>query len=70
MSATKSDLKPLLEILDGIGAVKWKINKKVLNVVETLWSMGGGLGKMPPRYNEKNIIFQHLKDAKGLQFLY
>jgi DNA-directed RNA polymerase len=40
-------------VLDTLGKVRWRINRRILEVVEYVWSIGGGLGEVPKRYNER-----------------
>lgn len=37
------------EALNALGAVPWKVNQKVLQVVNTAWDAGGAVGKLPDR---------------------
>jgi DNA-directed RNA polymerase len=45
-------LKRLFGVLNYLGSIPWKINTKVLKVVEDIWSEGGGVGEIPKRYSE------------------
>uniref|UniRef100_A0A1J3DZF0 DNA-directed RNA polymerase n=1 Tax=Noccaea caerulescens TaxID=107243 RepID=A0A1J3DZF0_NOCCA len=40
-SAPKGQLKPIFEALDTLGSTKWRVNKRVLTVVDRIWSSGG-----------------------------
>mmetsp|Transcript_59973 Transcript_59973/g.82368 ORF Transcript_59973/g.82368 Transcript_59973/m.82368 type:complete len:114 (-) Transcript_59973:1443-1784(-) len=59
----KSDLKRMCFLLDTLGAVPWRLNKKVLETVEYVWSIGGGLASIPKRFNERQITPEMIKDA-------
>lgn len=39
-------------VLDILGSVPWKINKKVLGLIEEVWARGGGKGTIPIRYSD------------------
>ncbi|CAH8271205.1 unnamed protein product [Arabidopsis lyrata] len=40
-SAPKGQLLPVFEALDTLGSTKWRVNKRVLTVVDRIWSSGG-----------------------------
>ncbi|KAG2238777.1 hypothetical protein Bca52824_091948 [Brassica carinata] len=40
-SAPKGQLKPVFEALDTLGSTRWRVNKRVLTVVDRIWSSGG-----------------------------
>ena len=42
-------------MLDILGQVKWRINRPILEIIEYVWSIGGGLGEVPKRFNERQI---------------
>lgn len=44
-----------VQALDTLGRTKWRINKRILDVVEILWSQGGGIAGLVNR-----------KDVSGL----
>lgn len=39
-----SDLSRVFNVLNELGKTPWKINKKVLDVVDALWVEGGNVG--------------------------
>jgi DNA-directed RNA polymerase, mitochondrial len=43
--------------------VKWRINRKLLETIEYVWSLGGGLGEIPKRYNERVITPELIKTS-------
>ncbi|KAG0464516.1 hypothetical protein HPP92_020585 [Vanilla planifolia] len=47
--ASRKQLKPVFEALDTLGATKWRINKRVLGIVDRLWSSGGRLAGLVDR---------------------
>lgn len=59
----KVDLTDQCEILNTLGNLSWRVNKRVLEVIEHVWSMGGGLGEIPKRYNERSITPEMLKES-------
>jgi DNA-directed RNA polymerase len=53
----------LCHVLDILGGVKWRLNQKVLEMIEYVWSIGGGLGEVPKRFNERIITPEMIKKA-------
>ena len=49
----QTDLQPMCQVLDILGKVRWSVNDRVLESVEYVWSIGGGLGTIPNRYNAR-----------------
>ena len=47
-----SDISRVYNVLNYLGRIPWKINPKVMKVVEDIWEEGGGVGEIPPRYSE------------------
>jgi DNA-directed RNA polymerase len=39
------------------------VNKKVLDTIEYVWSIGGGLGEIPKRYNERVITPEMIRES-------
>lgn len=37
------------QALNTLGSVKWRVNKKVLNVIDRIWASGGRLGDLVDR---------------------
>ena len=56
-------MAPMCNVLDILGGVKWRLNKEVLEIMEYVWSIGGGLGEVPKRYNERVISPEMIKEA-------
>jgi len=54
----------ICQVLDILGSVKWRINRRILEIVEYVWSIGGGLGEIPKRFNERVITPELIKEAK------
>jgi DNA-directed RNA polymerase len=55
-----ADMSKVYSVLDMIGKIPWRINKKVLSVVESIWSEGGGVGEIPNRYFDyKNYVYEY-----------
>ena len=59
-----SDLKPMCQILDILAQVPWAINNKILETMEYVWSIGGGLGKIPNRYNARLVTPKMIQEAE------
>ncbi|KAI9153573.1 hypothetical protein LWI28_013283 [Acer negundo] len=47
--APRKQLEPVFEALDMLGNTRWKVNNRVLNVVERIWSNGGRLADLVDR---------------------
>ncbi|CAN0876157.1 DNA-directed RNA polymerase 2B, chloroplastic/mitochondrial [Linum grandiflorum] len=47
--ASKAQLEQVFEALDTLGSTKWRVDKRVLNVVDRLWNSGGRLGHLVDR---------------------
>ena len=45
----------MCQTLDILGKVPWVVNNRVLETMEYVWSIGGGLGTIPNRYNARTI---------------
>jgi DNA-directed RNA polymerase len=53
----------MCQVLDILGRVPWSINNKVLETMEYVWSIGGGLGSIPNRYNARSITSEMIRDS-------
>ena len=60
---SRADMMPLCNVLDILGSVPWQLNTKVLDIMEYVWSIGGGLGEVPKRFNERVISPEMIKEA-------
>ncbi|CAN1244350.1 DNA-directed RNA polymerase 2B, chloroplastic/mitochondrial [Linum perenne] len=47
--ASRAQLERVFEALDTLGSTKWRINKRVLNIVDRLWNSGGRLAHLVDR---------------------
>ncbi|XP_060192764.1 DNA-directed RNA polymerase 2B, chloroplastic/mitochondrial isoform X2 [Lycium barbarum] len=47
--ASRNQLRPVFEALDTLGSTKWRINKRVLSVVDRIWAGGGRLANLVDR---------------------
>ncbi|EEF28786.1 DNA-directed RNA polymerase 2B, chloroplast/mitochondrial precursor, putative [Ricinus communis] len=45
----REQLQPVFEALDTLGSTKWRINKRILGVVDRIWNSGGRLGDLVDR---------------------
>ncbi|GFZ21107.1 DNA/RNA polymerases superfamily protein [Actinidia rufa] len=45
----KNQLEPVFEALDTLGNTKWRVNKRVLGVIDRIWASGGGLADLVDR---------------------
>lgn len=48
---TRSDLSTICSVLNFLGLVEWKVNQRILETIEYIWSSGGGKGEIPFRFN-------------------
>ncbi|XP_010261422.1 PREDICTED: DNA-directed RNA polymerase 2B, chloroplastic/mitochondrial-like isoform X2 [Nelumbo nucifera] len=46
---SRKQLEPIFEALDTLGNTKWRINKRVLGVVDRIWASGGRLADLVDR---------------------
>ena len=60
----QADLQPMCKVLDILGKVPWTINNRVLDTMDYVWSIGGGLGAIPQRYNDRTITPEMIRDAE------
>jgi DNA-directed RNA polymerase len=47
-----------------LGNVRWRLNRNILEIIEYVWSIGGGLGEIPKRFNERVVTPEMIKAAK------
>ncbi|XP_048495367.1 DNA-directed RNA polymerase 2, chloroplastic/mitochondrial isoform X2 [Beta vulgaris subsp. vulgaris] len=47
--ASAEQLEPVFEALDTLGNTKWRVNKKVLSIVDRIWANGGRLADLVDR---------------------
>ncbi|KAL1370451.1 hypothetical protein HN51_000714 [Arachis hypogaea] len=47
--APRCQLEPVFEALNTLGSTKWRINKRVLNVIDQIWANGGCLADLVDR---------------------
>jgi hypothetical protein len=47
-----SNTKKVMTVLDNLGNLKWKVNNKILDVIEYIWASGGNKAKIPKRFND------------------
>ncbi|XP_057482545.1 DNA-directed RNA polymerase 1, mitochondrial-like [Actinidia eriantha] len=45
----KNQLEPVFEALDTLGNTKWRVNKRVIGVIDRIWASGGGLADLVDR---------------------
>lgn len=38
-----------VQALDMLGSTKWRVNRKILSVVECIWAAGGNVAGLVPR---------------------
>ncbi|XP_077237659.1 DNA-directed RNA polymerase 1B, mitochondrial-like [Tasmannia lanceolata] len=47
--APRTQLHPVFEALDTLGKTKWRVNKRVLSIIDRIWASGGRLGDLVDR---------------------
>ncbi|KAL6499178.1 DNA-directed RNA polymerase 2B, chloroplastic/mitochondrial [Orobanche hederae] len=47
--APREQLKPVFEALDILGSTRWRVNKRVLSVIDRIWASGGRLANLVDR---------------------
>ncbi|CAA0823336.1 DNA-directed RNA polymerase 2-chloroplastic/mitochondrial [Striga hermonthica] len=47
--APTEQLKPVFEALDILGSTRWRVNKRVLSVIDRMWTSGGRLANLVDR---------------------
>ena len=62
-----NDISQVTKSLDLLGKVKWRINKNVLDILEFIWSTGGGQGEIPKRYNDRIITRNLINETKDFK---
>ncbi|XP_023542839.1 DNA-directed RNA polymerase 1B, mitochondrial-like [Cucurbita pepo subsp. pepo] len=45
----KKQLEPVFEALDTLGRTKWRVNKRVLSIIDRIWASGGRLADLVDR---------------------
>ncbi|KAF8687200.1 hypothetical protein HU200_042868 [Digitaria exilis] len=50
-SVHRKQLRKVFEALDILGSTKWRVNRRVHDVVETIWSRGGGIAGLVDKEN-------------------
>ncbi|XP_059655628.1 DNA-directed RNA polymerase 1B, mitochondrial-like [Cornus florida] len=45
----KRQLEPVFKALDTLGSTKWRVNKRVLGIIDRIWASGGGLADLVER---------------------
>ncbi|KAL1218508.1 DNA-directed RNA polymerase 1 [Cardamine amara subsp. amara] len=63
----QKQLEPVFEALDTLGNTKWRINKKVLNLVDRIWANGGRLGGLVDREDVPVPMEPDTEDQKEIQ---
>lgn len=61
---SKTDISQICNALNIISDIKWRVNKDVLEMIEYIWAIGGGLGEIPKRFNERPITAELLRKAR------
>ena len=56
-------MRTICKVLDSLSEQKWTVNQKVLDVIEHLWNIGGGLCMIPRRFNERTISPEMIFEA-------
>jgi DNA-directed RNA polymerase len=60
----QGDISDVCNALNVVSDIKWRVNKNVLEMIEYIWSIGGGLGEIPKRFNDRPITAELLRKAQ------
>lgn len=58
-----TDISTICTVLDVLSQTKWRVNKRVLEMIDFVWSIGGNCAGIPKRYNERQITPEMIKAA-------
>lgn len=58
----QNDLSQITSTLNNIGDVRWRLNKKVVEMIEFVWASGGGQAEIPARFDSRAITPEILKE--------
>jgi DNA-directed RNA polymerase, mitochondrial len=47
----------LFQALNTLGSTKWRVNKRVLSIIDRIWSSGGRLGDLVDRSDVSWVYF-------------
>ena len=61
------DVSKVMKVLDLLSNVKWRINRKLLDLVEYTWANGGGKSKIPKRFNERVVTSEMINQNKDFK---
>jgi DNA-directed RNA polymerase len=59
----RADLSNICNVLNTLGNVEWRVNRRILETIEYVWSIGGGLGEIPKRHNERIVSPEMIREA-------
>jgi DNA-directed RNA polymerase len=59
-----NNISTIANVLDKLGSIKWRVNKRILDVMEYIWANGGGKAMIPKKYNERLISKEMIKNTK------
>ncbi|KAF8378527.1 hypothetical protein HHK36_029870 [Tetracentron sinense] len=60
--APRKQLEPVFEALDTLGNTKWRVNKRVLSVIDRIWASGGRLADL---VNREDVPLPEEPDTEG-----
>lgn len=56
MIGQHSEVSSYCQALDILGSTKWRVNRRVHDVVETIWSRGGGIAGLVDKGNVSDCM--------------
>jgi hypothetical protein len=59
-----NNISNISTVLDKLASIKWRVNKKILDVMEYIWANGGGKAMIPKKYNDRIITKELIRHAK------
>ncbi|KAL5647314.1 hypothetical protein ACJX0J_041669, partial [Zea mays] len=57
-SVPRKQLRKVFEALDILRSTKWRVNRRVHDVVETIWSQGGGIAGLVDKANNQRTLMK------------
>ena len=56
-------MSQVCNVLDILGKVAWRVNPKILDVIEYIWASGGGAADIPERFNKQTVSPDDVRKA-------
>jgi len=59
-----NDIGEICDVLDNLSSTKWRVNKRVLEMIEYIWSIGGGVADIPKKFNDQPVTESSVRNAE------